>query len=91
MEGILPDLDSKLEIFRHNQQTLLTLFYSTLLVTIFWTLKLYKQESVIPTVTMCVVNIWILSSFKDKKSLVLFEDWRRIWPSNLLIPGNHFS
>ena len=93
MNGLLPDLDRQLDLYRKFEftSTLVEISYCSLAIGVIIAMLVYGHQFAILPVALMLTNLIILYNHSKKRQIFHFETWSKIWPKNLLIPGLYES
>jgi len=88
MEGFLPDLDKRLNVFRPALSEMSLWFILTTLFFTGATMTFYGYSTVAPTLILFLATSAFLYNIQNYgKRRKNFKGWKKLWPGNLLIPG----
>ena len=89
MNGMLPDLDQQIDLYRSLQltSTLIEFTYCLLAISIVISMLIFGHQFALPTIALMMSNLIILYNHSKQKKRINFESWAKLWPKNLLIPG----
>ena len=92
MDGLLPDLDATLSVYRSllgNEISLCSMLF--ILSACIMCLYGLQANAILPPVLCSLSVLMLLYNHFSGFNCVKFAAWKRLWPTNLLIPGLYES